>query len=376
MINTRAFGEELKRLGFDFYSGVPCSFLKDLINYAINECDYVMAANEGDAVAACAGAYLGGRKSVFLCQNSGLTNATSPLTSLTWTFKLPILGIVSLRGEPGLNDEPQHELMGPITTRMLDLMEIPWEFLSPEMEEAKKQIARADEHIRNNKTFFFVVKKGTFEKEALKEQKLRTPANIRKISRSKNDQLPTRTEVLQRINQVKDDQTIHLATTGKTGRELYEVEDAKNNLYMVGSMGCISSLGLGLAIAKKNKKIIALDGDGAFLMRMGSTATNAYYSPDNLLHILLDNNTHDSTGGQATVSHIINFVELAASVGYIHAIYAHNLDELENVIKEWRKNGGLTFLYIKMSKGSPPELGRPKVKPYEVKERLIEFIKL
>ncbi len=192
MLQTRVFGDELKRLGFNFYSGVPCSFLKDLINYAINECDYVMATNEGDAVAACAGAYLGGRKSVFLCQNSGLTNATSPLTSLTWTFKLPILGVVSLRGEAGISDEPQHELMGPITTKMLDLMEIPWEFLAADDTEAIKQVARADEHINNNRTFFFVVKKGTFEKEALKEQKLKTPTNVKKINKSKNDQLPTR----------------------------------------------------------------------------------------------------------------------------------------------------------------------------------------
>jgi phosphonopyruvate decarboxylase len=375
MLNTRVFGEELKKRGYDFYSGVPCSFLKDLINYAINECDYVMAANEGDAVAAAAGAYLGGRKSVFLCQNSGLTNATSPLTSLTWTFRLPILGFVSLRGEPGLKDEPQHELMGVITTKMLDLMEIPWEFLSADLEEAKAQIARADESIRQNKTFFFVVKKGTFEKEALKPQVLKTAVNQRKEGRAGSDALPSRTEALARLNQIKDDRTVHLATTGKTGRELYEVEDAANNLYMVGSMGCISSLGLGLAISKPDKKIIAIEGDGAFLMRMGNTATNAYYSPSNMLHLLLDNQSHDSTGGQATVSHMINFVDLAAAMGYSHAVYIHDLDELEKEIRQWRDNGGLTFLYLKISKGSPPELGRPAVKPFEVKERLMKFLK-
>lgn len=375
MINTRMFGEELKKRGYDFYSGVPCSFLKDLINYAINECDYVMAANEGDAVAACAGAYVGGRKSVFLCQNSGLTNATSPLTSLTWTFKLPVLGIVSLRGEPGLQDEPQHELMGVITTRLLDLMEIPWEFLSTDAEEAMRQIARADENILQNRTFFFVVKKGTFEKETLKPQSLKHSSNVRKNGKSREDAQPSRTEVLTRLNQIKDLYTVHLATTGKTGRELYEVEDAPNNLYMVGSMGCISSLALGLAIAKPNRKIVAIEGDGAFLMRMGNAATNGYYHPGNLLHLLLDNNSHDSTGGQATVSHNVNFVELAASVGYSHSVHVHDLDELESEIRRWKKDGGLTLLYMKISKGSPPELGRPKIKPYQVKERLMEFVR-
>ena len=88
----------------------------------------------------------------------------------------------------------------------------------------------------------------------------------------------------------------------KTGRELYEIEDSQNNFYMVGSMGCVSSIGLGMSIAKKDKKFIAIDGDGALLMRLGNLATNGYYSPANLLHILLDNHSYDSTGGQMTVS--------------------------------------------------------------------------
>ena len=117
-LNTLVFGKELKKLGFDFFSGVPCSFLNNLINYAINDCDFVMSANEGDAVASCAGAYIAGRKSVVLMQNSGLSNASSPITSLNYSFKLPVLGFVSLRGEPGINDEPQHELTGKITEKM------------------------------------------------------------------------------------------------------------------------------------------------------------------------------------------------------------------------------------------------------------------
>ncbi len=123
-LNTHQFGNELKTLGFDFYSGVPCSFLNNLINYAINECHYIMSTNEGDAVATCAGAYMAGKKSVVLMQNSGLTNASSPITSLNFSFKLPVLGFVSLRGEPGIQDEPQHELTGTITEKLLSLMAV------------------------------------------------------------------------------------------------------------------------------------------------------------------------------------------------------------------------------------------------------------
>ncbi|MGG6440832.1 phosphonopyruvate decarboxylase [Saccharococcus caldoxylosilyticus] len=373
-MNTKMFGEELKKMGFRFFSGVPCSFLKNLINYAINDCDYVAATNEGEAVAIAAGAYLAGEKPVVLMQNSGLTNAVSPLVSLNYPFRIPVLGFVSLRGEPGIPDEPQHELMGRITTQMLDLMEIKWEYLSTDFEQAKNQLVRAHSYIERDQTFFFVVKKNTFEKEPLKDQKKRSNLNVLKVGKTKDDQLPTRIEALKLINSLKDDKTVQLATTGKTGRELYEIEDAPNNLYMVGSMGCVSSLGLGLALAKKDKDIVVIEGDGALLMRMGSLATNGYYAPKNMLHILLDNNTHDSTGGQSTVSHNVNFVDIAAACGYSKSIYVHNLEELESCIKDWKREKSLTFLYMKIAKGSKEGLGRPKMKPYEVKERLKVFL--
>ena len=186
--------------------------------------------------------------------------------------------------------------------------------------------------------------------------------------------LPIRTDALKCISDLADNDTILLATTGKTGRELFEVEDKPNNLYMVGSMGCISSLGLGLALARPDKKVIVIDGDGSALMRMGSFATNAYYQPKNLLHVLLDNNAHDSTGGQATVSHIVDFAAVAASVSYPTALKINSLEELEQAIKRWKQNGDLTFIHLQISQGSPPELGRPTVKPYEVKDRLLKFI--
>ncbi|MCP4914401.1 MAG: phosphonopyruvate decarboxylase [Oligoflexia bacterium] len=374
MLSTEAFGNELKKNGFEFYSGVPCSFLKDLINYAINDCEYVMAANEGDAVATAAGGSLAGKKSVVLMQNSGLTNATSPLTSLTYTFQLPVLGFVSLRGEAGISDEPQHELMGQITEKMLELMKVEWQYLSNDIEEAKKQVEYANEVIEKNKTFFFVVKKGTFDKVALKEQSLKQP-NKTSIKRSSiENTLPKRVEALSAISGFKDSSTILLASTGKAGRELYEVEDTEHNLYMVGSMGCITPFALGVALNKQDKNVIAIDGDGGSLMRLGAYATNSYYAPRNMLHILLDNNTHDSTGGQATISHHVDFLKIAESTFYENAIEVNNIDELSSAISEWKNKKGLTFLYLKIDKGSKKDLGRPKIKPFEVKSRIMEFL--
>lgn len=374
MINTKQFGEELKSIGFTFYSGVPCSYLKDLINYAINDCDYVGAANEGDAIAIAAGAYLGGQRAVVLMQNSGLTNAVSPLVSLNYPFRIPMLGFVSLRGEPGHPDEPQHELMGSITTQLLDLMQVKWAYLSPDWTEVKQQLREADHALNENNPFIFVVRKGTFERESLNKQAQPVHSNQKKRVKFLADELPSRYEALLVIHSCRDHNTIQLATTGKTGRELYTIGDTANNLYMVGSMGCISSLGLGLSLSRQDKDIVVIDGDGSLLMRMGSLATIGFYGPSNLLHILLDNNCHDSTGGQITVSHNIDFVEIAGACGYMNCLYVHSLNELEASLKEWKEQKGLTFLYIKIVKGSQEELGRPHMKPYEVKERLQTFL--
>ncbi|MET3544872.1 phosphonopyruvate decarboxylase [Paenibacillus favisporus] len=373
-MDTRIFGEELRKLGFTFFSGVPCSYLKNLINYSINEFDYVAAANEGDAVAIASAAYIGGQKPVVLMQNSGLTNAVSPLTSLNYPFRIPLLGFVSLRGEPGVPDEPQHELMGKITTNLLELMDVEWQYLSKDLEVANKQLIQANEQISRNRPFFFVVKNGTFDAEPLKKQQNSIRSNQILRCAHQDNQMPARHEALSVINSVKDGDTIQLATTGKTGRELYEIEDASNNLYMVGSMGCVSSFGLGLALSQPSKNIVVIDGDGSLLMRMGSLATNGYYSPNNMIHILLDNNAHESTGGQRTVSHNMDFVNIAASCGYTRAIHVHNLEELKASLQEWKKTKGLTFIYMKTSMQSKDQLARPSIKPHEVKERLQRFI--
>ena len=376
MIDTGEFGKQLKGYGFDFFSGVPCSYLTDLINYAVNDCRLIMAANEGDAVAICAGASLGGKKAVFLCQNSGLTNATSPLTSLIHTFGIPLLGFVSLRGEPGGKpDEPQHELMGQITTGFLDLMRIEWTYLSADASEAKKQLGEANRVIESGRPFFFVVKTGTFASEALRDQSPLPPRSKPSVARGTGtDTLPSRFEALQVLASLASDDTVLIATTGFTGRELYEAGDADNNFYMVGSMGCASSVGLGLALTRPAARVVVIDGDGALLMRMGAAAVVGAYSPPNLTHVLLDNNAHDSTGGQKTVSDAIDFIGFAESVGYSNVFHARDSADLREFTAQSLGSGKLGFVYLRIAPGAKANLGRPKTRPHEVRERFMRFV--
>lgn len=368
------FGEKLEQYGFDFFSGVPCSFLKPMINYAINKEQFYMAANEGDAVAIAAGAYLGGRKSVFLCQNSGLTNAVSPLTSLNYTFEIPVLGFVSLRGEPGLKDEPQHELMGTITDKILEVMQVPYEVLADNVEDALEQLKRANNMIEEGKSFFFIVKKDTFGAMKLNEQRvpeLKSPVVMK--SAAEQEQFK-RLDALEVVQKIANKDTLLLATTGVTGRELFELNDLASQFYMVGSMGCISSVGLGLAIARPDKNVVVIDGDGSLLMRMGSMTSNAYYNPSNMFHLLLDNGLHESTGGQKTVSATVDFMKIAEGANYPKIVEIKNLSELECAIKSWQASNELTFAYCKTDKGIKENLGRPTVTPVQVRERFMKYI--
>ena len=167
MITGNEFLEQCHEFGFKFFTGTPCSYLKPLINSVI-ESDHVTfleAANEGDAVAIACGASLTNNKAVVIFQNSGLGNAVNPLTSLSYTFQIPFLGITTLRGEPGgPSDEPQHELMGQITTELLDTMKIPWAFFPREKTEITAAIKLASETMADKKTpYFFVMRKGDVE---------------------------------------------------------------------------------------------------------------------------------------------------------------------------------------------------------------------
>lgn len=374
MISTRHIGNALNALGYRFFSGVPCSSLKSLINTALNDMVYISSANEGDAVAVSTGAVLGGQKAVVLMQNSGLTNAISPLTSLNHIFKCPILGFVSLRGEPGTEDEPQHALMGEITQNLLDTMKIASQILSPDMDEALVQLKKADEVIESGHSFFFIVKKGTFDAVSLCSKPVADVRNKVKKGAERNSDVLARREVLKALIELRSDKTVLLATTGFTGRELYDIEDHEQHLYMVGSMGCASSLGLGLALTKPNHNIVVIDGDGACLMRMGAIATNAHYSPPNLCHLLIDNGAHDSTGGQLTVSNHVNFVDIAAACGYTSSVFAHSIEELKAAVSEWHKHKGLSFIHIKTEPGRTGKLGRPVIQPPEVAKRLQGYL--
>ena len=377
MIEASLFVRSAKRLGFDFWAGVPCSFLTPFINYTIGDTQlrYISSANEGDAVAAAAGAALGGHRSVAMMQNSGLGNAVSPLTSLNHVFRIPVLLIITLRGEPGKPDEPQHELMGQITTELLETMQIPWGWFPDREENVESRLHTAVTHMESSgRPYALIMKKGMVAPYSLGQMPGFEKPACELSGNANNGQpgFPSRHEVLKELVACTDEtETVLIASTGFGGRELYAIDDRPNQLYMVGSMGCAASLGLGLSLVRPDKKIIVIDGDGAALMRLGNLATVAAYAGNNYYHLLLDNHVHESTGGQATVSSAVDFPAVAAACGYQSVLcMTPGSRGMDNFLQAKAP----AFKYVETSRGVPEGLPRPSVRPADVAKRLMRHL--
>lgn len=374
MIEAGAFIRRARAHGFLLYTGVPCSYLQPFINYVIDDADlrYVGAANEGDAVAVAAGAELAGRRSVVMLQNSGFGNTINPLTSLTHTFRIPLLLIVTLRGEPGgAADEPQHELMGRITGDMLDLIGIEWDWFPTDEEQIDAILERAVATMDSeHRPFALIMRKGSVANYELQS----TPQVCRPEPRTISSPAPTarRSDMLRAVQASVAAADIVIATTGYTGRELYALEDRAGQLYMVGSMGCAVSLGLGIALACPDRRVIVLDGDGALLMRLGALAMLGDQRPSNLVHVVLDNGIHESTGGQATLSAAVDFCALAVACGYPSVVTASGADELGEQLLATA--GQLGFIYVPTLPGVLDGLRRPTLAPSAVADRLRSHI--
>ena len=376
MIQAAGFLAAARDRGYDFYTGVPCSFLTPFINSTIGDSrtDYVGAASEGEAVAIAAGAWLAGRGTVVMCQNSGLGNCINPLTSLNYPFRIPTLLLTTWRGQPGLKDEPQHELMGRITQSMLETIDVPWLSFPTSEDDIEPALQQADEKMAaTGLPFAMVMEKGSVADVALGSA---TPAamDIGVCERLETGRpRPPRAAVLERFLADIPEEAAVIATTGKCGRELFTLEDRKQHLYQVGSMGCASAMGLGVAL-NVDRPVAVLDGDGAALMKMGSLATIGACQPRNLLHIILDNGSHDSTGGQPTVSASVDFASVAVACGYRRGVVCDDLDTLASVLLDCRHSPGPHLIHLRIAPGSMTDLGRPTVTPPAVAARFKAFL--
>jgi len=364
--------------GFGPYLGVPCTTLRPLLAGILSSTNFFIATpNEGDAIGIAAGAYLAGRNPVVVSQNSGIGNMMGALTSLMYTFRLPVLLIISWRGEPGHADEPQHELMGQITCRSLDLLGVRHIPFPSTLDELRDGVETSAQYMKSHSLPFAVVlSPGVMSFQGEEKMTLRGSSPLGTTQHFHAE--PARMKRIHAIETIMahvGSSDLVVSTTGLTSRELYNCCDRPGNFYVFGSMGSASMIGLGIALHYARGKVIVLDGDGAALMRLQTLASIGHYHPSDFIHVVLDNARYDSTGGQPTISPTVHFAELAQACSYASSVTLARQEDLDAVLCHCMKNPGPHFIHVKLLEGNEGKLGRPALTPLAIRDRFIECVR-
>lgn len=372
-MQAEKFVRQIQGLGISTVIGVPDSALKPFCDYMNRRggeiFNHYVPANEGAAVGMAIGSYLAtGKASCIYMQNSGIGNTVNPLTSLAngAVYGIPMLMVIGFRGEPGTKDEPQHKFMGSVTEGILDLLEVEHAVIGSGTSERELDeiFIRAGKALSGQRQFAIVAKRGSFDDTETESYC--------------NDYELVREEAVREIILGIREEDVLVSTTGKISREVYEQSDIlkgqhAQDFLTVGGMGHASMIALGIAKEKPHKKVYCLDGDGAVLMHMGSLAFIAKQNPDNLVHICLNNEAHESVGGMPTGSAGLGYAEVAKACGYPAVYTVEDLRQLREVLKKVQEGQQLAFVEIKVSMTSRSDLGRPKETARQNKDDFMKY---
>ena len=349
MLDQKYVFDELKKNGVSFFTGVPDSYLNGFCSYALENFPQrnIIAANEGNAVGIAAGHYFAtGEVPLVYMQNSGMGNAINPLASLVdgHVYSVPMLLLIGWRGQPGTGDWPQHELQGEITQGLLEVMHIPYTVLKDDHANFGETIAKAAAFCAaNRKPYALIAPKGVMAGEKKNNCDDVYPMSREEAIEVLLDQLPKN--------------TIYSATTGRATRELFFLRERRNegrehDFLNVGSMGHASSVAMGIALEKPERKVVCLDGDSAAMMHLGAMTMASKLDMPNFLHVVLNNGAHESVGGQPSAGHRIDFTKIAQACGYqtIDGPVT-NREELIGALDILKSSKKAAFMDIRIHKG-------------------------
>ena len=350
----------IKSQDLQYFNGVPDSFLKELLS--VNHKNIKVSPNEGSAIAHATGYYLATTKTpIVYMQNSGLGNAINPLTSMTslGIFNIPLLLFIGWRGEEGINDEPQHIIMGKNTPAILKACDIEYEFLSTDFVEAKKQIIKINKSLKiSPRPFALVIKKDSF-----KAQKAALKPNHHKIIRY---------EFLKQLISKLNNNHLLICTTGHTSREVYKIreelkQDHSSDFYCIGAMGHVSQIALAIA-ENSTKEIICLDGDGSLLMHLGNIISARNSHSKNFNYLVFNNEGHLSVGGQRTAW---GQIEIQNILGEAPSQLVE-IDKIEETIKTILTPDKNCLIEVMVKNLVEKDLPRPKESPEQLKIKFME----
>lgn len=372
-MKVESFVAQIENMGIDTLAGVPDSALKEFCDYINGEggrqFKHYVPANEGAAVGIAIGHFLAtGKPACVYMQNSGLGNVVNPITSLAneEVYGIPMLLIIGWRGEPGTKDEPQHKFMGKVTESLLQVMDISYSIVDENTSEEEITVVfqQVKEAFSRNKQYAIIVRRDSFE--------------IETKGKYENEYTLLREQAIEAIVKKLAPSDAVVSTTGKISREVYEQCDRilghhKQCFLTVGGMGHAGMIALGLANEFTNKRVYCIEGDGAVFMHMGELAFLAKQKPQNMIHICLNNDAHESVGGMPTGAKETDFYQIARACGYTYVTCVDSLEALEKELEYVLRMNGIVFIEVKVKMGSRDNLGRPKESARENREGFMGY---
>ena len=351
MLNQEKVFRTLTDHGVSYFAGVPDSYLNGFCNYALAHCGdrNVITANEGNAVALAAGHYFATQEiPLVYMQNSGQGNTINPMASLADkdVYAVPMLLLIGWRGQGNTEpNHPQHKLQGEITPGLLELVHIPFQVLTDSDEEFAVCVEKAIAYCtQTRQPYGLIAPKGVMADPD-------KPNNV-------DDVYPmSREEAIELILDHMPADTVYSATTGRATRELFFLREKRgetkaHDFLNVGSMGHASSVALGIALAKPERPVVALDGDSAAIMHMGAMTMVSKVKAPNFLHVILNNGAHESVGGQPSAGHLVDFTKIAEACGYATVGHAVTTEaELIEAIDKLKNCGKAAFIDCRIHKG-------------------------
>lgn len=180
-----------------------------------------------------------------------------------------------------------------------------------------------------------------------------------------------RKEAIKTIFDTIGSSDITVSTTGLISREVYSKFDSSRNIYVPGSMGLVSSIGLAISICHKEKRVFIIDGDASLLMNLGGMITIGANKPNGLTHIVLDNGAYGSCSEERSLSSFANFDKIARDVGYQYVRIVNSVNELREAIIHGKR--GPVFILAKIKLGGRRDFDRP-LELVKIKIRFMDFL--
>ncbi len=367
MINTKKFTDLLYNKGIKFYTGVPDSCMNEFcneLNYRKN-IENITAANEGSAVSLGIGYHLATKKipCIYL-QNSGMGNATDPLTNLSNSevYKIPLLLMIGWRGAPGIKDEAQHNIQGRTIVKILKLYKIQYIIL------------KNNSDLKKVSNLIKIAKTKSLHVALLVKPKIFTKSQNTKIKKdTKKTNIVRKNVILSLLNNINNKAKI-ISSVGFNSRELYQLRLEKNykngkDFLLIGGMGHTAMVSLGISKFTK-ENTVCIDGDGSFIMHLGSLSLIGNQKIKNFKYILVDNESHESIGGQPIKFKNFDIKKISQAMGFKKFYFTDKINKLDLLMKKFIKSTGPSFFHIKVNSGTLKNLVRPK-KFLEIKKKFI-----